>query len=119
MPRYNHHNRHNRHNRHNHRDYAPAQWRDPMTSYLIELRRDRNEQYHITYGRSRQEFWSTISRRFVCMIFYKKKIKKIQIQIIHLCEFRINDRYNTNFTGLQCSQKFRNLVRDYRVSKKK
>jgi G3E family GTPase len=85
MPRYNrhhrhHHHHHHHHNRHHHRDYAAVQWRDPMTSYLIELRRNRNDEYHNTYGRSRQEFWSTISRRFVCMIFYKKKLKKFKFK---------------------------------------
>jgi hypothetical protein len=34
------------------------------------------------------------------------------------CEFRINDRYNTRFTGQQCNQKWRNLVRDYNASEK-
>ena len=34
------------------------------------------------------------------------------------CDFRINDRYNTRFTGQQCNQKWRNLVRDYNASEK-
>ena len=96
----------------------PPQWHGPMVDMLIELRRRRNDNYHRMYSRSRQEFWSDIARRFVCMIFYTFFIKKIQIQIFHLCEFRINNHFNTRFTGQQCSQKWRNLVRDYHVSKK-
>jgi hypothetical protein len=85
-----------------------------MVDMLIDERRRRNDHYHRAYGRSRHDFWSSVARRFVCMIFYKK----IQIQIIHLCKFRINNRYHTSFSGQQCSQKWRNLVRDYHASKK-
>ena len=51
------------------RRVSTPQWHDPMMDMLIEERRRRNDQYHNTYGRSRQEFWSSISRRFLCMIF--------------------------------------------------
>lgn len=55
----------------------PPQWHDPMVDMLIEERRRRNEEYHSVYGRSRRRFWSSVARRFVCMIFYtfKKKLK--------------------------------------------
>lgn len=117
-----HNRRHHRHHRHHNRtsrtsSRAHPQWHPPMVDMLVDLRRSRNDFYHSIYGSSRQEFWSDIARRFVYMIFYTFFIK-IQIQIFHLCEFRINNHFNTRFSGQQCSQKWRNLVRDYRVSKK-
>lgn len=49
--------------------FSTPQWHDPMVDMLIEERRRRNVQYHNTYGRSRQEFWSSVARRFLYMIF--------------------------------------------------
>ncbi len=43
----------------------PVQWYDPHTDFLVDERRRRNEEYHNTYGRSRQEFWSSVARRFI------------------------------------------------------
>ena len=43
----------------------PVQWHDPHTDFLVDERRRRNEEYHNTYGRSRQEFWSSVARRFI------------------------------------------------------
>ncbi len=73
------------------------QWHDPMTDMLVEERRRRNDEFHNLYGRSRQDFWESVARRFICVIFY------FVYSLI---------------TGLQCSQKWRNLLRDYNVSKK-
>ena len=47
----------------------PVQWHDPHTDFLVDERRRRNEEYHNTYGRSRQEFWSSVARRFIYIIF--------------------------------------------------
>ena len=47
-----------------------AQWDDPMVDMLIDERRRRNDDYHNLYGRSRQDFWSSVARRFICTIFY-------------------------------------------------
>jgi len=47
-----------------------VQWHDPMVDMLIDERERRNVEYHNTYGRSRQEFWSSVARRFICVIFY-------------------------------------------------
>jgi hypothetical protein len=44
-------------------------WHDPMVDMLIDERRRRNAQYHNTYNRSREEFWSSVARRFLYMIF--------------------------------------------------
>jgi hypothetical protein len=51
------------------RRIVPPQWHDPMVDMLIDERRRRNDQYHNTYRRSREEFWELIARRFLCMIF--------------------------------------------------
>jgi hypothetical protein len=44
-------------------------WYDPYVDFLVEERRRRNEQFHVMYGRSRQEFWNSVARRFICLIF--------------------------------------------------
>ncbi len=46
------------------------QWHDPMTDMLVEERRRRNDEFHNLYGRSRQDFWESVARRFICVIFY-------------------------------------------------
>ncbi len=47
----------------------PVQWHDPHTDLLVDERRRRNDEYHNTYGRSRQEFWESVARRFIYIIF--------------------------------------------------
>ena len=71
----------------------PILWRMPETDYLVEERRRRNEQFHNIEGTSRVDFWESVARR-------------------------INRRYYTDYTYQQCEQRWRNLVNDYRVSKK-
>lgn len=46
----------------------PIAWIDPYVDYLIDERRRRNTEYHNIYGRSRQDFWESVARRFVCAI---------------------------------------------------
>ena len=103
------------HQRRSHR-IRPPQWHDPMVDMLIDERDRRNTEYHRQYSRSKQEFWESVARRYILFyMFFKKNLNST----IHLCEFRINRRFHTRFTGQQCSQKWRNLIRDYNVSKKK
>jgi hypothetical protein len=71
----------------------PILWRIPETDYLVDERRRRNEQFHSIEGTSRVEFWESVARR-------------------------INRRFYTNYTYRQCEQRWRNLVNNYRVSKK-
>jgi hypothetical protein len=47
----------------------PVQWHDPMVDMLIKERRRGNDRYHDSYGRSRQDFWMSVARRFICVIF--------------------------------------------------
>ena len=67
-------------------------WNNPETDLLIDERRRRNDYFHSIEGRSRVEFWESVSRKI-----YK--------------------RYQRRYTARQCEQKWRNLVRDYNVSK--
>ena len=67
-------------------------WGEAETDFLIEERRRRNYEYHYVYRRSKVEFWESVSRK-------------------------IQRRYNSTFTARQCEGKFRNLIKEYRVSK--
>ena len=64
------HRRHTRHSRSRSSRVQIAQWHDPMVDMLISERRRRNDDYHNQYGRSRQEFWRSVARRFICAIFH-------------------------------------------------
>ena len=48
---------------------SQPEWHDPMMDMLIDERRRRNVQFHNTYGRSREDFWDSVARRFLYMIF--------------------------------------------------
>ena len=67
-------------------------WGDAETDFLVEERRRRNHEYHYVYRRSKAEFWESVSRK-------------------------IQRRYGSRFTGRQCEGKFRNLIKEYKVSK--
>jgi hypothetical protein len=58
---------------------------------LINQRKHRNREYYRIIGRSRKNYWESISRR-------------------------INREAGSNFTGIQCRRKFNNLVSHYYVS---
>ena len=66
-------------------------WSDPETDLLVAKRR-RNDKYHTRFRGNKTEFWQSVAQR-------------------------IHRRYNTTYTARQCKQKWRNLVRDYGVSK--
>lgn len=67
-------------------------WGEAETDYLVEERRRRNHEYHNVYRRSKVEFWESVSRK-------------------------IRRRYGSRFTARQCEGKFRNLIKEYKVSK--
>ena len=67
-------------------------WDDPETDLLVSERRRRNEEYYRRYRGNKLEFWESVSRR-------------------------IYRRYHRRYSARQCEQKWRNLVRDYGVSK--
>ena len=48
---------------------SQPEWHDPMVDMLIDEQRRRNVQYYNTYSRSREDFWESVVRRFLYMIF--------------------------------------------------
>lgn len=70
----------------------PIEWNDAAVHFLITERRCCNTEYHRMRGRSKAPFWESVSRR-------------------------IRRTYRLRYTARQCEQKWRNLVRDYTVSK--
>jgi len=67
-------------------------WNDPETDLLVSERRRRNVEYHLRFRGNKTEFWESVAQR-------------------------IHKRYSTRYTARQYEQKWRNLVRDYGVSK--
>ena len=67
-------------------------WGDAETDLLVSERRRRNREFHYTYRGNKTPFWESVARR-------------------------IRRRYHVGFSARQCEQKFRNLQRDYKVSK--
>jgi len=65
-------------------------WNDYQINILIHERRERNEEYWTLAGNKRNDFWTSIAAK-------------------------INLEYQSDFTYLQCKEKFQNLVRDYKV----
>ena len=70
----------------------PIEWIKEQIEALIKERKDRNVEYHRTFGRSRVEFWKSISEI-------------------------LNNSFETSFTGEQCRGKFKSFTNDYNVSK--
>lgn len=66
-------------------------WADDHVRFLIDERKNRNDEFHINSGKSKVDFWNEVAAK-------------------------INYRFKTLYTSKQCSEKFQNLVRDYRVS---
>lgn len=69
-----------------------SEWNEQTIRLLINQRKYRNAEYYQIIGRSRTNYWDSISRR-------------------------INGHVGTNFTGSQCRRKFNNLVSRYYVGK--
>jgi len=67
-------------------------WEDNEIDLLVEERRRRNVEYHVRYRGNKTGFWRSVARR-------------------------INRRFDTAYSTRQCELKWRNLVRDYNVSK--
>ena len=67
-------------------------WNELETDLLVLKKARRNEEYYFVYRGNKMGFWKNIGRR-------------------------IYRRYSRRHTARQCEQKWRNLVRDYGVSK--
>jgi hypothetical protein len=70
------------------------QWENAEYDMLVIKRIRQNQQYHNIVGRSQVEFWRSVVRR-------------------------INYRYCKRYTHTQCSNKWKNLVQYYHISKLK
>ncbi len=68
------------------------EWLEEEVRALIDKRKRRNADFHLVFERSKVQFWKEVA----------KKIKKDM---------------ETNFTGSQCRDKFKNMIRDCKVSK--
>ena len=68
------------------------EWSEVEIRALIDERKKRNADYHRMFGRSKVTFWNEVVEK-------------------------IKEDTGTVFTGTQCSEKFKNLVRDCNVSK--
>jgi len=66
-------------------------WTDKQLDLLIKERENKNAEYHNIPGSDRVEFWKAIAET-------------------------INKQFKTGFSGEQCKNRFRTLVRDYNVS---
>ena len=67
-------------------------WGEAETDMLVEERRRRNDEYHYVYRGNKEGFWESVARR-------------------------IHRRFRSQYSGRQCENKFRNLVKEYRVNK--
>jgi len=76
------------------RGWFCVMWTDDHLRLLIDERKNRNAEYHNIPGNSRTDFWDNVANK-------------------------INQEFNTKYTGVQCKGKFQNLVRDYTVSLRK
>ena len=68
------------------------EWSDEEIKLLINLRRERNEDYWRRFRRSKLPFWNEIAAT-------------------------IQERFTTAFNGLQAREKFKGMVKDCKVSK--
>ena len=67
------------------------EWSEEEMQRLIDLRRDRNEDYWRMFGRSKVPFWDEIATK-------------------------IQEDFGTTFTGVQVQDKFKGMVKDCKVN---
>ena len=68
------------------------EWSEQEIRALVDERKRRNAEYHRMIGRSKVTFWNDVAEQ-------------------------IKEDTGTNFTGIQCREKFKNVVKDCKVSK--
>ena len=68
------------------------EWSESEIRTLIDIRKKRNEDYYRIFGRSKVQFWNEVAGE-------------------------IYEALESEFTGIQCREKFKHVVRDYEVSK--
>jgi hypothetical protein len=68
------------------------EWSEQEIRALIDERRRRNTDYYRIFGRSKVQFWNEVAAK-------------------------IKEDTESDFTGIQCKEKFKNLIKDCKVSK--
>ena len=68
------------------------EWSEEEMQLLIDLRREKNEDYWKRFGRSKLPFWNEIAAQ-------------------------IEENLETAFTGVQVRDKFKGMIKDCKVSK--
>jgi hypothetical protein len=68
------------------------EWSEEEMQRLIDLRRNKNEDYWRRFGRSKVPFWNELAAT-------------------------IQEEFGTPFTGVQVREKFKGMVKDCKVSK--
>jgi len=72
---------------------TPAiEWSESEIRALIDIRKKRNEDYYRIFGRSKVQFWNEVAGE-------------------------IYEVLGSKFTGIQCREKFKHVVRECEVSK--
>jgi len=72
---------------------TPAiEWSESEIRALIDIRKKRNEDYYRIFGRSKVQFWNEVAGE-------------------------IYEVLGSEFTEIQCKEKFKHVVRDCEVSK--
>jgi hypothetical protein len=69
----------------------PCNWNDDEVRMLIDERKTNNILYHRLPGGGKRNFWKEVAGK-------------------------INQRFRTQFTGRQASEKFQGIIRDCRVN---
>ena len=68
------------------------EWSESEIHALIDIRKKRNEDYYRIFGRSKIQFWNEVAKE-------------------------IYEELESKFTGIQCREKFKHVIREYEVSK--
>lgn len=68
------------------------EWSEKEMQLLVNLRRNKNEDYWRRFGRSKVPFWDEIA-------------------------IKIQEDLGTTFTGVQAREKFKGMIKDCKVSK--
>ena len=68
------------------------EWSEQEIRALIDERKRRNNDYYRTFSRSKVQFWNEVA-------------------------VKIKENTESDFTGIQCREKFKNLIKDCKVSK--
>ena len=67
-----------------------VEWSEVEIRSLVNERRRRNKDYYRIFGRSKVRFWNEVAEK-------------------------VKEKTETSFTGIQCREKFKNVVKECKV----